>query len=127
MLQKTFSMREQKAYHKLIVWQKAHEFAKDIYQLTARFPREEQYGLTSQLRRAAVSVAANIVEGQAKSKGPEFVRFLTISKGSLAESEYYLELALELAIITKDEFNRLEQLRQETAFLLHQLIESLRR
>lgn len=119
-------MREQKAFHKLIVWQRAHEFVKEIYQITARFPREEQYGLTAQLRRAAVSVAANIVEGQAKSTGPEFVRFLTISKGSLAECEYYLELVLDLDIIASDEFDRLERLRQEVAFLLHQLIQSLR-
>jgi len=70
-------------YHDLLVWSKSLEFVKLVYKLTNLFPKEEIYGLTSQLRRAAVSVLANIVEGRGKSTDKDFLKFLYISKGSL--------------------------------------------
>ena len=82
-----------KSFEQLIVWQKAHQFVLGIYRLTNGFPRNETYGLTSQLRRAAVSIPANIAEGFKKRGRADKVRFLNIAQGSLEESRYYLILA----------------------------------
>lgn len=117
---------DNKAYHKLLIWQKAHEFVKEIYKITEEFPRSEIFGLTPQLRRAAVSVAANIVEGHSKPSKKEFLRFLYISLGSITESEYYLELALELNLFGKGSYERAENLRKETAYLLTKFIKAIR-
>lgn len=85
-----------KTFQDLIVWQKAHHWVLAIYQFSADFPRTELYGLTSQLRRAAVSVPANVAEGF-KKKGPaDKKRFFNIAQGSLEESRYYLILARDL-------------------------------
>ncbi|TAN36203.1 MAG: four helix bundle protein [Verrucomicrobia bacterium] len=85
-----------KTFQDLIVWQKAHQWVLGIYSFSANFPRAELYGLTSQLRRAAVSVPANIAEGF-KKKGPaDKKRFFNIAQGSLEESRYYLILAHDL-------------------------------
>ncbi|MFZ3138754.1 MAG: four helix bundle protein [Thermodesulfovibrionales bacterium] len=81
-----------KSYCNFIVWQKSIELAKKIYALTHLFPKEEMYGLTSQLRRASVSICCNIAEGQARNSTGEFKQFLGISKGSLAELETLLLL-----------------------------------
>jgi four helix bundle protein len=80
----------------LIVWQKAHEFVLSVYKFTADFPKDEIYGLTSQFRRAAVSVAANIAEGFKKTGPIDTVRFMNIAQGSLEECRYYLILANDL-------------------------------
>ena len=79
-----------KTFEDLIVWQKAHQFVLEIYKLTSDFPGYELYGLTSQMRRAAVSIAANIAEGFGKRGKADKVRFLNIAQGSLEESRYYL-------------------------------------
>lgn len=89
-------------YKDLIVWQKANELAIEIYRLSKDFPDDERYGLTSQIRRAAVSVPTNIVEGNAKLSSADFVRFLDIARGSLAETEYLLFLANNLGFVKKD-------------------------
>ena len=90
-------MREPaKNFKDLIVWQKAHACVLTIYQLTANFPRHETYGLSSQMRRAAVSIAANIAEGFRKRGKPDKVRFLNTAEGSLEELRYYLILANDL-------------------------------
>ena len=115
-----------KPYHRLLIWQRAHQFVKDIYAATAQFPKSEQIGLVSQLRRAAVSVAANIVEGQAKATRPDFRRFLSIANSSLAECEYYLELALELSFMSGTVYEKLEESRGEISFLLNKFMRSLR-
>lgn len=115
-----------KPYHRLLVWQRAHQFAKGIYAATTDFPKAEQFGLVSQLRRAAVSVPANIVEGQAKLTKNDFRRFLSIADGSLAECEYYLELAKELGFLPADAYAKLEKSRGEVSFLLNKFIRSLR-
>ena len=85
-----------KRFTDLIVWQKAHQFVLSVYQFTRGFPKEEVYGLTSQLRRAAISIAANIAEGFKKTGAADKIRFLNISQGSLEECRYYLILANDL-------------------------------
>ena len=90
-------MEPAKSFRDLIVWQKAHAWVLEVYRLTRSFPKEELYSLTSQLRRAAVSVPSNIVEGF-KRRGPsEKVRFLNIAEASLAEANYQLLLAQDLS------------------------------
>jgi four helix bundle protein len=85
-----------KSFEDLIVWQKAHQFVLGIYRLTDNFPKTETYGLTSQLRRAAVSIPANIAEGFKKSGRADKVRFMNIAQGSVEECRYYLILAKDL-------------------------------
>jgi len=84
------------SFKDLLVWQKAHQFVLDVYKMTAKFPKTEVYGLTSQLRRAAVSIAANIAEGFKKRGYKDKARFYNISQGSLEECHYYLILANDL-------------------------------
>ena len=112
-------------YHHLIVWKRCLEFTKLVYRLTKIFPSEELYGLTSQLRRAAVSVLANIVEGRGKPSEKDFVRFLYISKGSLNECQCYFELAKELEYINDEQFNFINKKSGEVGYLLYQLTKSL--
>jgi four helix bundle protein len=85
-----------RTFQDLLVWQKAHQYVLSVYKLTATFPKHETYGLSSQMRRAAVSVAANIVEGFRKRGRPDKVRFMNTAEGSLEESRYYLLLAQDL-------------------------------
>jgi len=85
-----------KRFTDLIVWQKAHKYVLAVYRFTAGFPKEEVYGLTSQLRRASISIAANIAEGFKKTGRADKIRFLNISQGSLEECRYYLILAKDL-------------------------------
>jgi four helix bundle protein len=85
-----------KSFVDLVVWQKAHQFVLSVYQCTRAFPREELYGLTSQLRRAAVSVPANIAEGFCKRSLTDKARFFNIAEGSLSECRYYVLLANDL-------------------------------
>ena len=91
-----------KRFTDLIVWQKAHEFVLSVYRITSGFPKEEVYGLTSELRRASVSVAANIAEGFKKTGAADKIRFLNISQGSLEECRYYLILANDLGYGSTD-------------------------
>ena len=86
-----------KHYKDLLIWQRAMGLAKLVYQLTSKFPSEERYGLTAQLRRAAVSIPSNIAEGQARKGTSEFVQFLFVAEGSLAELETQLLLSVELS------------------------------
>jgi four helix bundle protein len=90
-------MEAAKSFKDLIVWRKAHEHVLSVYALTGNFPKDELYGLTAQMRRAAVSVAANIVEGFKKSSAAEKLRFFNIAEGSLEECRYYAVLARDLS------------------------------
>lgn len=90
------TMEKTKSFEELIVWQKAHQFVLDVYALTQSFPRDEQFGLTSQFRRAAISIAANIAEGYSKKGYRDKLKFFNISQGSLSECRYYLRLAHDL-------------------------------
>ncbi len=89
-------MEKSKDFIDLIVWQKAHQFVLKVYEVTAKFPKDELYGLTSQFRRAAVSIAANIAEGFVKKGFADKVRFYNIAQGSLKECQYYIILAKDL-------------------------------
>jgi len=94
-------------FRDLLVWQKAHQFVLRVYQLTAAFPRQETFGLALQMRRAAVSIAANIAEGLAKRSKAEKARFLNIAEGSLEESRYYLILTEDLGYSKTEELLKL--------------------
>jgi len=85
-----------KSFRDLIVWRKAHQFTPTVYEMRGQFPKHETYGLSQQMRRAAVSVPANIAEGFRKRGRPDKARFLNTAEGSLEESRYYLILAQDL-------------------------------
>jgi four helix bundle protein len=89
-------------FRQIQVWEKAHRLTLEIYEATARFPKEELYGLTSQLRRAAASIAANIAEGFGRGGDVELARYLQMAMGSAYEVEYHILLAKDLGIITKE-------------------------
>lgn len=105
-------------YKDLIVWQKADVLALNIYMATKKFPKEELYGITSQLRRAALSVPTNIVEGYARKGDKELARFVNIAVGSLAETEYLLAFSLRLGYLEAKDFEHLDILRNEVGKLL---------
>lgn len=90
------------------MWEKAHQFTLEIYKVTARFPKEELYGLTSQLRRASASIAANIAEGFGRGGNVELARFLQMAIGSAYEVEYHILLAKDLGLVTKESNESLE-------------------
>ena len=113
-------------YRDLIVWQKARAFATEIYRAAEDSPKAEIYGLTSQLRRAAVSVPSNIAEGQDRLTRGEFCHFLGQARGSLLEVETQLSIALDLHLLDDCEFRKLEELSSEVQRLLNGLIESMR-
>lgn len=117
--------KREKGYHKILAWQRAHALVLKVYALSNGFPRQEMFGLTKQLRDAAVSVASNIVEGYARGSPKQYLYHLNVSWGSLAEVEYYLELAEDLNYITAEQYESAEALRRETAYLLHRLMQSV--
>ena len=112
-------------YKKLIAWQLADKLAWEVYSLTEGFPKHEIYGLTSQLRRAILSVALNIVEGFSRNNKNEFRHFLNISLGSLAESDYLLQFSLRRKYIDDIKFKKVDGLRVETGKVLWSLMKSL--
>ena len=113
-------------YHNLLVWKRAFEFVQLVYRLTKHFPREEMFGLISQLRRAAVSVLANIVEGRGKPTDKDFLRYLYIANGSLDECRCYFELTQSLGYINEDQFKFIDKKRGEVGFLLFRIIQSIK-
>jgi four helix bundle protein len=100
---------EARKHHNLRLWQEARALVKEVYEATAQFPREEVYALTSQMRRAAVSVPSNIAEGAARSGVREFLQFLSITRGSLSELETQVILAQDLGYL-KDSVKLLEKI-----------------
>lgn len=112
-------------YKKYTVWQKAYEFGVNIYKLTSAFPNAEIYGLTSQLRRAAISIASNIAEGSRRSTEKDFRSFLYIAYGSTAEIEVQLSFAKELGYIEEKEFNLHVENLQEIMKMLNAFISKL--
>lgn len=95
-----------KTFEDVDIWKKAHQFVLDVYRLTDQFPKQEIYCLTSQLRRAAISIPANFAEGFRKASKPDKLRFYGIAIGSLEECQYYLRLASDL------DYGNTEELRQ---------------
>jgi len=115
-----------KSYKDLIVWQKGIELVELVYRFTKAFPREEIYGLTSQLRRAAVSVPSNIAEGQARKSTAEFGNFLSIARGSLAEVETQLIIAHRLKYLDTPQLNEAMSIHDEVSKMLPALQRGLK-
>jgi len=111
-------------YKNLIVWQKANLFALKIYKLTEDFPKKETFGITSQMRRAALSVPTNIVEGYGRRTKVELSRFIDMARASLAETEYLLEFSKNLGYIKADTAE-IEKLTEEVGKLLWNFQKSL--
>jgi four helix bundle protein len=116
-----------RSYRELLVWQKAKALAVEIYRATEQFPRTETYGLTSQIRRAAVSVASNIAEGQGRLTLGEFLHFLGQARGSLLELETQLAIAVDLNYLKADVHGKMDHEAYQVLGLLNRLIESLRK
>lgn len=113
-------------WKELKVWEKAHELVIKIYKETAQFPKDEIYGLTSQLRRSSSSVPANIVEGQSRNTTKEYLQFLHNSRGSLEETRYHLLLSKELGYLSEEKYQSLENQYEEASKMLNSLIKSLK-
>lgn len=117
----------EKPHKKLKVWQLAMEIVVDVYKLTESFPSEEKFGLTSQMRRCAVSIASNIAEGAARNTHKEFTNFLHIAQGSLAELDTQLEISRCLKLIDEESWKTIDTKLLEEDKMLSGLILSLRR
>ena len=100
-------MGEVKSFFDLRTWQEGHQLALEIYRATKEWPREEQYGLTSQIRRAAISVPSNIAEGMGRGSSKDFTRFLVTSRGSIQEVLYQLLLAKDLGYSHQDFYQKI--------------------
>ena len=115
------------SYRDLTVWQAAIDLGQSVYELTAKFPRSELYGLTSQVRRSAVSVASNIAEGHARSSRKEYLRFLSIARGSLAETETQLIIAERLELAPSRDVSALLTRAEAISKMLRRLQQALER
>jgi four helix bundle protein len=111
-----------RSFYDLLVWQKAHQFVLAVYTFTAVFPKQETYGLASQMRRAAVSIPANIAAGFAKRSKPDKARYMNVAEGSLEESRYSLILARDLGYGQTDE---LRTMLEEVSRLLNSYARSI--
>ena len=114
-----------KSFRDLIVWQRAIDMTTCIYQLTTAFPKTEVYGLTSQMRRAAVSVASNIAEGAGRGGKKEFKQFLVMARGSNCELQTQLLIAAKLKMANQDQITTAESLSHEVGKMLNGLLQSL--
>ena len=112
-----------KSHRDLIVWQKA--IVEAVYEATASFPKEETYGLTSQIRRAVVSVPANIAEGQGRRLSKEYLYFLANSRGSLLELDTHLEIAQRLRYLSREQYANLKTQLDEVARILNGLMRAV--
>ena len=113
------------SYRDLIAWQRAVDFVEAVYGQTKTFPTQEMYGLTSQLRRAAVSIPSNVAEGQGRRSTKDFLNFLGIAYGSLCEAETQIILAVRLRFLSKESCESLLQLAAEVGRLINGLTRSL--
>ncbi len=114
-----------KDFHELKVWQKAHHLTLAVYHVTATFPREELYGLTTQIRRSCSSIPANLAEGCGRHGDAELARFCSIAMGSASELEYHLLLARDLKLIKPKDYEELAQRTIEVKRMLTALIQKL--
>ncbi len=113
------------SYRDLEVWQKSMDLIEEIYRLTQAFPKAEQFGLTSQFRRAAVSIAANIAEGYGRRHRKEYLNHLSIAHGSLLEAETHLQIAVRLTYLDRDQVKETWALMQDVGKMLRRLSASL--
>lgn len=111
-----------KSFTDLVVWQESHKFVLSVYKMTNKFPERENYGLASQLQRAAVSITSNITEGFERGSQKELRQFLAIARGSLAETQNQLLIARDLGYITKNDFSKLA----DQSVVIHKLINAFR-
>jgi four helix bundle protein len=118
-------MSEIQSYKDLKVWQKSMEIARACYEITKMFPKEEVYGMTSQIRRSAVSIPANIAEGYGRDGHGEYVQFLRIDQGSLKELETHLILAEQVKLTALDSTAEIQSLCDEVGRMLRSLIRSI--
>ncbi|MCC6574070.1 MAG: four helix bundle protein [Planctomycetes bacterium] len=116
-----------KSFRDLKAWQVAKQAVREVYRLTESFPAKEQFGLTSQMRRAAVSIPANVAEGKGRVRKGDYLQFLSIARGSLAELETLLELSVELGFAKADPARDLWKMLQEVGRLLSGLIRAVSR
>lgn len=116
-----------KGYHKLLVWQRSRELVRLVYKHTEDFPRSEEFGLKSQLRRAAVSVLLTVVEGYRRGTRKDYLHFLNMSDSSLSELEAGFEVCLDLGFLKEESYEILEGKRSEVGYLLSRLIKSLKK
>lgn len=114
-----------KDFRQLKVWEKAHQLTLEIYRATASFPREEAYGLTSQIRRASASICANLAEGCGRNGDAELARFCSIARGSASELEYHLLLARDLHLLQISNHEKLAAETTEIKRMLTALIQKL--
>lgn len=116
-----------KNYRDLIAWQRAMELVEKVYKATREFPKEEVYALTSQMRRAAVSIPSNIAEGEGRRSGNEFSHFLSIAYGSLRELETQILIAQRLSYLDDEQVQTLFSMTEEVGRLINGLVNSLKR
>ena len=114
-------------FNKLQVWQRCHKLVLTLYRATRVFPSDERFGLTSQLRRAALSVPTNIAEGSRKAAPKDYARFLNIAEGSLGETEYLVLLSRDLHYLPSESANTLLAEIKELASMLHSLRKTIQR
>lgn len=119
-------MGDFKGFRDLVVWQKAMDLAANVYRITKDFPPDERFGLTSQMRRAAVSIPSNVAEGHARNSTGEFIQSLGFAKGSLAELETQAEIAERLQIVSRERNCELKIEMNEVGRMLNGLLNSLR-
>jgi four helix bundle protein len=115
-----------KDFRQLKVWEKSHQLALAVYKATKDFPKEELYGLTSQIRRSSMSIPTNIAEGCGRNTDKEFARFLQIAMGSASETEYQLILARDLGFLSQDSYGALQNEVEEVKRMLASLLKTLR-
>ena len=115
------------SFESLLVWQYAHDFVLMVYQAVSAFPAYEQFGLSSQFRRAAVSIPANIAEGYRKISKADKLRFLNISQGSLEECRYYIRLSFDLNYINEQIKNELTESIEKVSWFLNSYAQGIQR
>jgi four helix bundle protein len=113
-------------YKELDVWKKSVALTTELYKLTSRFPDAERYGLTSQIRRASIAIAANIAEGWGRGSTAEYIRFLTVARGSLMELETHLIIACNLQLLSSEELNGTSKQIGDIGKMLNRLIVALK-
>ena len=118
-------MESEVGYNKLLVWRKADELARSVYEITKSFPNDEIYGISSQLRRAALSVPLNIVEGTGRQSKRELKQFVNVALGSLAEVDYLLGFCHRLGYLSKEQYGELKKVRESVGALLWRFYKSL--
>jgi four helix bundle protein len=115
-----------KDFRDLLVWQKSHALTLSIYKVTAEFPKSELYGLTSQMRRSAASIPANLAEGCGKEGDVDIGRYVQIAMGSASELDYHLILAYDLGLLTQADYQQLNEQTQEVKRMLVGFIKKLK-